>query len=1591
MGLDSSSQCEDISDAETIYNTHTTSCNNVRVVYQNIHKVVGSDSLFYTPVKFGNAVTLNAMMDSGSMACTINEDAKTKLSEAGVITVHDQFSTDVVLIGCGGRRVSPESAVHLNMEVYGCKITVPTLVVQGQHDEMILGTNVIKHILRQYKQCDAYWKAVSTPCPAGDSESEQFLSMLAGLDRWRGEEVPDKIGTVRSNSAVCLEPGREYLMWGKLPKSAAVSPGSTVLTELTSCRSAPRGILVARMVTSLWGDRWVPLKLINTSDKPVLVRRNAKLADVFPCIALEDMDVTDTAELSMASCSLVASPFENECSANEKLNSVGLSGIDMNSCDVSTQCKDKLTELIVHYNDIFSRHHLDCGEAKEFVHRIHLSDHRPFRLPFRRVPPSQYQKLRQVLTEMEEKEIIRKSTSEYASPLVLVWKKNGDLRVCTDFRWLNKRTFKDAHPLPHQADCLAALGGNSLFSTMDLTSGFYNMPLHELDRKYSAFTTPMGLYEYNRLPQGLCNSPGSFMRMMTSIFGDQNYLSLLCYLDDLLVFAPDEETALQRLEMVFSRLRSHNLKLAPKKCFFLRKSVRFLGHMVDESGVSTDPSKIDGIAKVTSADLMETDGMTPSARRVRSFLGMINYYQHFVPNYSAVAKPLFSLLTGQKRKCKGNRKLKQRSQNRKLSASDWTHDMEQAFRKLKSLLAEAVVLAHPDFTRPFMLSVDASLDGIGAVLSQIKEGETKARPIAFASKSLSQSQRNYPAHRLEFLALKWAVSDKFSHWLKGHVFTVWTDNNPLTHIMTKPKLDCCEQRWVAKLAGYNFDIKYVPGPQNVVADALSRVPFVKQRVGLRLLEEPLNSLLSEVQGLTTDCVRDTFRCSSARDGNPVQGDDQVESVSAAVYTQSLGMDEVSAVLQSHSEWETGARTRAVAVLQHVPQIVPGGQEALPAYTEKELRDEQLKDKALSRVLYYVERRRRPSRRERAKESVTALRYLKHWEKFVLSNGILYRVSKDLITKSKRHQYVVPESLKAAVLRGVHDDAGHQGQFRSLGLARQRFFWLSLDRDVRDYVRSCKRCIVSKTVEPVDRAPLESIMSTRPLQLVCIDFWSAEDASNRSVDVLVVTDHFTRMAQAFPCKDQSAKQVARVLWDKFFCIFGFPERIHSDQGASFESQLISELLRVSGVRKSHTTPYHPMGNGSVERFNRTLGNMIRALAPDTKANWPRHLQTLTFMYNSTVHETTGYAPFFLMFGRIPRLPVDVLFRNVLNDPAVVSYDKYVVSLVKDLQGAMLIAQEHATKEQHRHAELYNRSAKGPAIDIGDRVLVANKKERGKRKVADRWESTVYTVVDRNAETHTYKIRDTATGKERVVHRNMLMLVNFLPMDDTSILTDPGSSSPSAQLSKSGNDSASMDDPDFLPDVMDVDHDSSESCSESQQVQRETGHEPVDSEGRTVEWVVQSSFPDSAEVESAGKEGTVSAPLVSQSDPEVSEGLKESFTSDSRLVTDTDVSTAVARDTDSQSDSCNTDVLTHTETDGLTVVTQTDDVTDSHSIDTVAPVAQSQNPSLSTQVRSRFGRIIRPVDRLIHTMLRQDITYTRPSMQSVYRSVFPVFHG
>ncbi|KAL2091608.1 hypothetical protein ACEWY4_013871 [Coilia grayii] len=375
-------------------------------------------------------------------------------------------------------------------------------------------------------------------------------------------------------------------------------------------------------------------------------------------------------------------------------------------------------------------------------------------------------------------------------------------------------------------------------------------------------------------------------------------------------------------------------------------------------------------------------------------------------------------------------------------------------------------------------------------------------------------------------------------------------------------------------------------------------------------------------------------------------------------------------------------------------LISPGQSPLPVFTLKELQDRQQEDPVLCCVLPYVARGRRPSRRERVKESLCVLKILKQWDKLKILDGVLYCVCKDPVSGKKRHQYIAPSSLCLQILKGVHDEAGHQGQSRTLYLARQRFFWADMEKDVLDYVKCCMPCVASKTLEPEGRAPSESIKTTRPLELVCIDFWSAEDASGKSVDVLVVTDHFTKMAHAYPCHDQSAKQVARMLWDRYFCVYGFPERIHADQGANFESHLIQELLQVAGVKKSRTTAYHPISNGQVERFNRTLDGMIRALPPRAKQKWPQMLQTLTFAYNCTTHESTGYATFYLMYGRIPRLPVDVMFSTISRDQDITDYNIYVKRMRADLREALAAVRVNTEASQQRQIEQYNKRTKVP---------------------------------------------------------------------------------------------------------------------------------------------------------------------------------------------------------------------------------------------------------------------------------------------------------
>ncbi|PIK39177.1 hypothetical protein BSL78_23984 [Apostichopus japonicus] len=333
---------------------------------------------------------------------------------------------------------------------------------------------------------------------------------------------------------------------------------------------------------------------------------------------------------------------------------------------------------------------------------------------------------------MLESGAIRESHSPYASPIVVVKKKDGSIRLCIDYRKLNQDTVKDSYSLPRIEESLDALKGAKWFSSLDLQSGYWQIEVAEKDIPKTAFTTPMGFYECNRMPFGLTNAPATFQRLMEHCVGDMNYKKCLVYLDDVIIFSQTFEEHLERLSAVLKRLTDFGLKLKPSKCNLLQNSVTYLGHVVSEHGVETDPEKIQAV---------KSWPVPQNVKQLRSFLGFTGYYR--------------------------------------------------------------------------------SLGGLGAALYQIQEG--KKRVIAYGSRCLRKGERNYPAHKLEFLALKWAVTEKFKDYLYGREFTVLTDNNPLTYVLSTAKLDATGHRWLAALGAYNFKINYRAGVKNGDADGLSRM------------------------------------------------------------------------------------------------------------------------------------------------------------------------------------------------------------------------------------------------------------------------------------------------------------------------------------------------------------------------------------------------------------------------------------------------------------------------------------------------------------------------------------------------------------------------------------------------------------------------------------------------------------------------------------------------------------------------------------------------------------------------------------------------
>ena len=502
------------------------------------------------------------------------------------------------------------------------------------------------------------------------------------------------------------------------------------------------------------------------------------------------------------------------------LEKLDLSGLEAWSQEQAEQAHSLLKE----YHDIFSLEKRDMGHTNTTKHKIVLKDPDtpPFKEHFHRILPPQLDEVREHLKLMLDAGVIWPSNSPWCNAVVLVRKKDGSLHFCIDFRRLNSLTVKDSYPLPCICETLESLAGTAHYTTIDMNSGFWQVPMDEESKQYMAFTLgSMGLYECESMPFGLCNTPPTFQRLMLNCLGELNLTYCLIYLDDVIIFSRTEEEHLERIRVVFDRFCEHGLKLKPSKCEVFKTKINYLAHHISKRGVLPSKKNLEAIAQCPPPD---------TYTKVKSFVGLVGHYRHFIKGFTNIAAPLYNLTSGD-------------NEDKKSEHVDLSPEAREAFDRLKAACLQAPILSFPDFNKPFLLETEASGRGLGAVLSQ-KQADGRYHPIAYASCVMNETEQRYHSNKQEFLALKWAVTEQFHEYLSPYEknwneFVVRTDNNPLTYIFSSANLDAAGQRWVAHLTSYNFSLEYQKGKDNTVANFLSRM-------NERLPEEEVQEYLNQI-------------------------------------------------------------------------------------------------------------------------------------------------------------------------------------------------------------------------------------------------------------------------------------------------------------------------------------------------------------------------------------------------------------------------------------------------------------------------------------------------------------------------------------------------------------------------------------------------------------------------------------------------------------------------------------------------------------------------------------------------------------------------
>ena len=873
--------------------------------------------------------------------------------------------------------------------------------------------------------------------------------------------------------------------------------------------------------------------------------------------------------------------------------------------------RQELKECYQEYHDVFSDELAGIiAQNSEYDHAIELETGKmPPQMPIYNLSQKELQILREYLDNALAKGWIRPSKSPSGAPILFVPKKDGSMRLCVDYRGLNKITTKNRYPLPLISELLERLSQAKIYSKLDLRDAYHRMRIREGDEWKTAFKTRYGLFEYLVMPFGLANAPATFQSYIHKALGNLVDTTCVVYLDDILIYSGDEESHTQHVRQVLQRLREWGLYAKLSKCQFHTQEVEFLGFIVTPNGVVMDPERVRVIR----------DWPTPqSFHEVQIFLGFANFYRRFIWGYSQIARPLNDLLRGgyvepNKNSKKGKKKVVRGKWR-------WTTAAAEAFDALRDSFSSAPVLRHFDPTKPIMVITDASDAAYAGILLQPDSGADLAQrhwhPVAYHSKSFIAAQVNYVTYDKELIAISECFRT-WRHYVEGAAYPirVLSDHDNLRYFMTTQTLTGRQARIAEHLAGYDFVIEYKKGTANP-SDGLSRRPDYfrgfKDTIKRRQLQGMLPTLQQKLRIMELDKAspatadrsedhRDGCGDSTQSDSQTILSHEQSDQLLAAALATGIPPSPQKrhrAASGTTAVEERIACARKLAGTAGFNLLVPRSTVAAAAVDDNAFVDSPETLISLIRRVQardaFVQDIRRPSATKSQGTGSPTVPHRKDPGAYAFDeDGLLRRDGRVYVPRS--------EPLRQELLRRNHDDpvAGHYSRSRTAQVIARKYFWPSLTADVTKYVGECDVC---QRVKPKHHKPYGELQSleppSRPWRSLSMDFITglpeSKGFNGRVYDsILVVVDRFSKMVRYFAVnKTIDAPALAELIYKKIVMFTGTPDDIVSDRGSVFTSEYWSTLCYHLAVKRRLSTAFHPQTDGQTERLNQQLEAHLR---------------------------------------------------------------------------------------------------------------------------------------------------------------------------------------------------------------------------------------------------------------------------------------------------------------------------------------------------------------------------------------------------------------